>query len=86
MRDGHERQQLPNGRRGRHVVRIQAVGITGGFGGRQSKVVRLAMHRSDQDGRHWTTRLPRRAALDTDLLVSASFANGDLGADIGMTH
>jgi hypothetical protein len=69
-----------------HDVQSQAVRITGGYGGRQSKVVRLALHRSDPAGRHWTTRLPGRAAPDTDLVVSASFANGDLGADIGLTR
>lgn len=66
-----------------HNVQIQAVRITGGFGGRQSDAVKLGVLRVDRAGRVWSTRLPRRAAQDTDLLISANLANGDLFADLG---
>jgi hypothetical protein len=67
-----------------HNVQIGAVRIRGGFGGRQSDLVHLRARRVDQAGRRWVIRLPRRAGRDTDLLISARFANGDLGADLGL--
>lgn len=67
-----------------HDVQVQAIRITGGFGGRQSDVVRLSVVRVDRAGQSWSVRLPRRAARDSDLLISARFANGDVTADLGL--
>ena len=38
----------------------------------------------DRTGLRWLTRLPVRAERDTDLLVSATFANGDVTAELGL--
>ena len=40
--------------------------------------------RVDRAGRHWIIRLPARAKRDTDLLIFAIFANGDVFADLGL--
>ena len=40
--------------------------------------------RVDRAGRHWIIRLPARAERDTDLLIFATFANGDVFADLGL--
>jgi hypothetical protein len=64
-------------------VRIDAARI-GGFGRPMRDVVHLRAHQVDRAGRRWLVRLPKRAGRDTDLLISARFANGDLGADLGL--
>jgi hypothetical protein len=40
--------------------------------------------RVDRSGRHWIVRVPARAARVTDLLIFASFANGNLFAELGL--
>ncbi len=67
-----------------HTVQVQAVRITGGFGGRQSHVVPLDVARVDGAADTWTFRLSERSARDTDLLIFASFANGDICAELGL--
>ena len=66
-----------------HNVQIEVARI-GGFAQRMHDVVHLNARRVDQAGRLWVIRLPQRAIQDTDLLISALFANGDLSADIGL--
>jgi hypothetical protein len=66
-----------------HDVQIDAARI-GGFGRPTRDVVHLHARRVDRAGRRWLIRLPKRAGRDTDLLISARFANGDLGADLGL--
>ncbi|HEY6399008.1 MAG TPA: hypothetical protein VIX82_16290 [Solirubrobacteraceae bacterium] len=67
-----------------HSLQVQAVRITGGFGGRQSDIVPLDVARVDGAAHTWTFRLSRRSARDTDLLIFASFANGDICAELGL--
>ena len=67
-----------------HDVHIQAVRITGGFGGRPSIIVTLSVERVDRAGHIWSIRLPPRSAGDNDLLIFARFTNGDLLADLGL--
>lgn len=67
-----------------HDVQIQAIRIAGGIGGGQSHIVRLDVVGVDPAGRRWTVRIPRRSASDTDLLISAFFADGDVEADLGL--
>jgi hypothetical protein len=70
-----------------HDVQIQAVRIAGrpGRPGRRpGQVVRLHAVRVDSVGRRWAVRLPQRASNDTDLLISAQFAAGDVEADLGL--
>jgi hypothetical protein len=66
-----------------HDFAIDAARI-GGFGRPMRDVVKLQARRIDRAGRRWLIRLPKRAGRDTDLLISARFANGDLGADVGL--
>lgn len=40
--------------------------------------------RVDRSGRHWIIRVPARAARVTDLLIFASFANGNLFTELGL--
>jgi hypothetical protein len=67
-----------------HDVRIEAVRIAGRPGRRPGQVVRLHAARVDSVGRRWAVRLPQRASNDTDLLISAQFADGDVEADLGL--
>lgn len=67
-----------------HDVRIQAVRFPGGIGTRPIHIVRLKIVRVDQAGRRWTLHLSRRATRDTDLLIFATFANGDIAGDLGI--
>jgi hypothetical protein len=66
-----------------HGVQIEAARI-GGFGRAVRHVIHLRPRRVDRAGRRWVIRLPRRAEDDTDLLITARFVNGDLGADVGL--
>lgn len=66
-----------------HDVRVDAARI-GGFGRPMRDVVHLHPGLIDRSGRRWLIRLPTRAGRDTDLVVSARFADGDLGADLGL--
>lgn len=66
-----------------HGVQVQAARF-GTFGSRPSHVVRVKVARSGAHGRRWTFRLPRGARGDTDLLISALFADGDIEAEIGL--
>jgi hypothetical protein len=66
-------------------VDIQATRL-GGVGARPSHVIDVKVARIDASGRRWTLRLPSRAKRDTDLLISAQFANGDVEADLGILH
>jgi hypothetical protein len=66
-----------------HDVLIAAARI-GGFGRPMRDVVHLHRRRVDRVGRRWLIRLPERAGRATDLLISARFPNGDLGADLGL--
>ena len=67
-----------------HGVQIQAMRITGHIDGRPTHIVGLKVLRVDPSGDRWVFRLPRRAASDTDLLISGFFANGDVEADLGI--
>ena len=68
-----------------HDVEIQAVRLEAA-GGRHSlsHIIRLRIAGIDASGRRWKLRLPRRAKTDTELLISARFANGDVEADLGL--
>jgi hypothetical protein len=44
----------------------------------------VSARRVDRAGRQWIIRLPARAERDTDLLIFATFANGDVFADLGL--
>jgi hypothetical protein len=44
----------------------------------------IRTRRVDRAGRRWIIRLPARATRDTDLLIAARFANGDVFADLGL--
>jgi hypothetical protein len=66
-----------------HDVLIDAARI-GGFGRPMRDVVHLRARGVDRAGRRWLIRLPKRATRDTDLVISARFASGDLGADLGL--
>jgi hypothetical protein len=66
-----------------HDVQIQAARF-GDVGARPSHIIHLRITGIDSSGRRWTLRLPRRAKRDTDLLIFAQFANGDVEADLGM--
>ncbi len=66
-----------------HDVRIDAARI-GGFARPMRYVVHLPARRVDRSARQWLVRLPKRAGNDTDLVIYARFANGDLGADLGL--
>lgn len=64
-----------------HHVGIEAVRMTDG---RQRHVVRPRVAKADSSGRRWVFRLPRRAARDNILLVSATFQQGDVEAELGI--
>ena len=66
-----------------HQVQIQAARF-GTAGSRSSHVVDLKVVRLGARGRRWMLRLPRQAKCDTDLLISAVFASGDVEADLGI--
>jgi hypothetical protein len=66
-----------------HDVHIQAARF-GEVGGRSSHSIHVRITGIDASRRRWTLRLPRRAERDTDLLISAQFANGDVEADVGI--
>jgi hypothetical protein len=68
-----------------HDVRIDAARL-GGFARPMRDVVHLRLRGVDRVGRRWLIRLPRSAKRDTDLVISARFNNGDLGADLGLQH
>jgi hypothetical protein len=44
----------------------------------------IRARRVDRAGRRWSIRLPARSRRDTDLLIAATFANGDVFADLGL--
>jgi hypothetical protein len=44
----------------------------------------IRARRVDRAGRHWSIRLPTRSKRDTDLLIAATLANGDVFADLGL--
>lgn len=64
-----------------HEVRVQAAQIKRG---RFRHVLDVRALPSDPGRRWWTLRLPRLAGRDTDLLISAFFADGDIDADLGI--
>jgi hypothetical protein len=64
-----------------HDVRIDVARI-GGFGRPPHDVIHLRAHHVDRT--RWLVVLPEAAAHGTDLLISATFANGDLSADLGL--
>ncbi|MGZ4248614.1 MAG: hypothetical protein ACXVUE_09955 [Solirubrobacteraceae bacterium] len=66
-----------------HRVQIRAARF-GTKGSRPSQIVNLKVVRLGARGRWWMLRLPRQARRDTDLLISAFFANGDVEADLGI--
>ena len=66
-----------------HQVQIQAARF-GTASSRPSDVVDLKVVRLGAKGRRRMLRLPRQAKRDTDLLISAAFASGDVEADLGI--
>src|SRR5262249_9157554 len=68
-------------RRPTHDVEMQAARRT--VRGEEG-VIHLNIVRKDPAGQHWALPLPGRAARDTDLMISASFAHGDIQADLGI--
>jgi hypothetical protein len=66
-----------------HGVQIQAARFASA-GSRPNDIIRVKIVRIDGSRRRWMLRLPRRAKRDTDLLISAFFARGDVEADLGI--
>ena len=64
-----------------HDVGVEAVRLTGG---RQRHVVQAHVAAANGSGRRWLLRLPRRAAADNVLIISARFAQGDVEAELGI--
>ena len=66
-----------------HRVQLQAARF-GAAGNRSSRIVDVKVVRLGASGRRWMLRLPPQAKRDTDLLISAYFASGDVEADLGI--
>lgn len=66
-----------------HNVQVQTDRIDS-TGGRPRHVVQLHVTRADSAGRRWTVHLTRRSERDTDLLIFATFHDGDVEADLGI--
>jgi hypothetical protein len=49
-----------------------------------NRFIRLKLHKLDSAGRWWMLRIPQRATRDTELSISAYFANGDEAAELGI--
>ena len=66
-----------------HAVKFQTERISSP-GRPPGRPLTVRARRVDRAGRHWIIRLPARAKRDTDLLIFAIFANGDVFADLGL--
>jgi hypothetical protein len=66
-----------------HHVQIQAARFAS-VGSRPDHIIQLKITRINTSRRWWMLRLPRRATRDTELLIFAFFANGDVEAELGI--
>lgn len=52
--------------------------------GRYRHDVALTTHRRDFEGRRWAVKIPRSASRSNVMFISARYAQGDMGAELGI--